>query len=44
MQKNQYNTDKQNLGKKTGDVDKNFSDTSGLVTTYTDLSQKAFLQ
>ena len=33
MQKNQYNTDKQNLEKKTGDVNKKFPDTSGLVTT-----------
>ena len=30
---NQYNTDKQNLEKKIGDVDKKIPDTSGLVTT-----------
>ena len=31
--KNQYNTDKQNLEKKIGGVDKKIPDTSGLVTT-----------
>ena len=30
---NQYNTDKQNIETKLGDVDKKVSDTSGLVTT-----------
>ena len=30
---NQYNTDKQNLEKKNGYVDKQIADTSGLVTT-----------
>ena len=30
---NQYNTDKKNLEEKTGDIDKNISDTSVLVTT-----------
>ena len=30
---NQYNTDKQNLAKKTGDIEKTIQDTSGLVTT-----------
>ena len=29
---NQYNTDKQNLGKQIGGVDKKIPDTSGLVT------------
>ena len=33
IQINQYNTDKQNLAKKTGNVDKKIPDTSGLVTT-----------
>ena len=30
---NEYNTDKQNLEKKSGDVDKKISDMNGLVTT-----------